>query len=92
MITNINYSSMSTRNLLALSRTDMANERTLLAYLRTGMTFIITGVGIIRFLKDGVFIVICGSVFIITGVYFLCCGGLRYHRYKHLLKTTPWQD
>lgn len=80
--------SASIRDSLALSRTMMANERTLLAYVRTGMTFMISGAGIIRFIQDGTYIFISGCILIASGVCFLCFGILRYLQYKHSLKPT----
>ena len=84
----VNQSSVEVRNSLALSRSVMANERTLLAYIRTGMTFIISGAGIIRFIQDGNYILITGLIMIVIGVFFLFWGTYRYRRYKHLLETT----
>lgn len=81
--------SPSIRDSLALSRTMMANERTLLAYLRTGMTFMISGAGVIRFIQDGMYIFISGCILIVTGVCFLCFGIFRYLQYKHVLEHTP---
>ena len=87
MAPNNNYSSTSIRDSLALSRTIMANERTLLAYIRTGMTFIIAGAGIIRFIQDGMYILIFGCALIVAGFCFLYLGFLRYRRYKRSLET-----
>ncbi|NOX72150.1 MAG: DUF202 domain-containing protein [Alphaproteobacteria bacterium] len=39
-------------NILALDRTVLANERTYQAWLRTGLSALVTGLGIARFLKD----------------------------------------
>lgn len=39
------------RDTLALERTKMANQRTLLSYIRTGIYFSITGMGILKFGK-----------------------------------------
>ena len=40
------------RNALALDRTALANERTYAAWIRTGLTSLVTGLGIARFLVD----------------------------------------
>ena len=40
------------RNTLALDRTVLANERTYQAWLRTGLTALVSGLGVAKFLKD----------------------------------------
>jgi uncharacterized membrane protein YidH (DUF202 family) len=45
-------------NFLAIGRTIMANERTLLAFLRTSPAFFLVGVGLIKFLNHPVLDVI----------------------------------
>ncbi len=40
------------RNSLALDRTVLANERTYQAWLRTGLTALVSGLGVAKFLKD----------------------------------------
>jgi putative membrane protein len=49
---------------LTIGRTIMANERTLLAFLRTSMAFFIAGIGLIKYLDHPVFDAI-GSVFFV---------------------------
>jgi len=39
-------------NILARDRTVLANERTFQAWLRTGLTFFATGLGVVKFLKE----------------------------------------
>lgn len=43
---------------LAITRTHLSNERTLLAYLRTFLGFITAGVAMIQFVKNSYFVVI----------------------------------
>ena len=45
-------------NALARDRTVLANERTFQAWLRTGLSFFATGLGVIKFLKEEMPIVI----------------------------------
>lgn len=84
----VSNSSIEIRNSLALSRSVMANERTLLAYIRTGLTLIVSGGGIIRFIQDGKYILFFGLIFIAIGIFFLCWGIYRFRQYKNLLKKT----
>lgn len=42
----------ASNNTLALDRTVLANERTYQAWLRTGLSALVTGLGVARFLRD----------------------------------------
>lgn len=63
------------RNELALLRTDLANERTLLAYGRTALMMAGTGGTLIKFFGDspdmlvlGIVLLILGGVMFVTGI------------------------
>jgi len=68
---------------LTIGRTIMANERTLLAFLRTSMAFFIAGIGLIKYLDHPVFDAI-GSVFFVLAGIFLIWG---VHRHRHVRKV-----
>lgn len=61
----------------------MANERTLLAFLRTSITFFVAGIGMIKYLDHplldtiGWFFIVLAGVFFIWGV----------HRYRYTRKV-----
>jgi putative membrane protein len=59
-------------DLLALDRTILANERNLLAYVRTFLSFFITGLGVIKFvpawLPLGITFMICAILFLLVGI------------------------
>lgn len=72
----------SPTNELAVYRTSLANERTLLAYLRSGMALIIAGATISHFSQDGFYLVL-GMVCILAG---LATGGIGSARYRNMQK------
>jgi len=75
---------MILRDLLAADRTQMANERTLLAYMRTALTLFIAGVSFIRFFGN-IVIVYIGWLFIPVGIIVAVIGVRRYYRVKNPL-------
>jgi len=70
-------------SLLTIGRTIMANERTLLAFLRTSMAFFIAGIGLIKYLKHLALETI-GWIFVVLAGIFLIWG---VHRYRHIRKV-----
>jgi len=63
------------RDYLAAGRTDLAIDRTLLSYIRTGMTVIIVGISLIKLFNEdylrliGFLLVFFASVLIIIGFF-----------------------
>ncbi len=82
-----NSSPTALRDALALTRTIMSNERTLLSYIRTGIAFIIAGAGTLRFIKDGIYVLLGGWGLIIIGVGFFLFGKTRYQALKNEIKN-----
>ncbi len=72
------------RDHLAAHRTDLANDRTFLAYLRTALTFFVAGVTLIRFFGHIVTEFI-GWVFISVGIYLSVRGIARFKKMKRLI-------
>ena len=76
-------------NLMAIGRTIMANERTLLSFLRTSLGFFLGGIALIRYLRHPI-IEGLGWVFILLAAVLLVWGLYRYRRVRTVLKTvTP---
>ena len=69
------------RDHLAIDRTTLANERTMLAYIRTSITAFIGGASFIKFF-DSLMLTIIGWIFIPLGIFTLFIGMLRYRQMK----------
>ncbi len=80
------------RDHLAYDRTIMANERSLLAYARTGLTSVVTGLAFLKFMAHewaqaaGWMLIVVGPVFIVFGAYRFV--QLR-ERYRHEMDHLP---
>jgi putative membrane protein len=64
-------------------RDHLANERTQLAWLRTGATAMVVGLGIARFADDGQISaasLVAGGILVLTGAAAVCFGTVRYRR------------
>jgi len=66
---------------LAEVRTKQANERTMLAYIRTALTLVVAGLTFIKFFDNRI-IEIVGWVFIPFGIINLVLGIIRYRATK----------
>lgn len=82
----INDRNLGYRDYLALDRTKLANERTLLSYLRTGFTSLITGISFIKFF-DTVFFQVCGLLLISTGFIVIVIGLWKFVRMHNLIES-----
>ncbi len=71
---------------LAEVRTRQANERTLLAYMRTALTLIVAGVTFVHFFNN-LLIEILGVVFIPFGIITLVLGIIRYNSVREHINT-----
>lgn len=67
----------NTSEILALERTKLANERTLLSYIRSSLYLLIGGIGILQ-LKDFQNIKWLGYVALVICVIFITVGVFRY--------------
>lgn len=65
------------RDILAIDRTRLANERTLLAYIRTAIAIAVVGASLIKFF-DSKTAGISGAVFIAAAAVMLFVGILRF--------------
>lgn len=77
-------SSLPDTNRLALDRTVLANERTYAAWIRTGLTSLVAGLGIARFLSNSMPLwsthIIATILILFSAVSFI----LAAWRYEHL--------
>lgn len=78
-------------SLLTLGRTIMANDRTLLAFLRTSLAFGAAGVGMIKYLDPPIFDVM-GWIFVAFSGVILSAGIHRYRHAKKILKAVTPKD
>jgi putative membrane protein len=74
------HTEQSVRDLLALTRTRLANERTLLAYLRTAIMLAATGGTLLKFYSDEFFPLISGWVLVAVGIGVATLGTIRFRR------------
>jgi putative membrane protein len=79
---------MGTRDILAVQRTRLANERTLLAYIRTAIVCFIAGVTILKLIPDGIFILVTSLILIVSGILMVFLGIYTYSRTKKELSRN----
>lgn len=78
-------------NELALARTVLANERTLLAILRTALGCLIGGAGLLRFFGHPAYEIL-GIFLIILAAVILCVGVRRHRTIKKLIGDIDPED
>jgi putative membrane protein len=80
-------------DILALDRTRLANERTLLAYARSAFALLVAGISLIKVFPQDVTIAILGSTFIGLSPFLLGFGIYRSYRFqarwKHYFNISP---
>jgi len=72
---------------LAIDRTILSNERTLLAYVRAGLAQVIIGGSALKFF-DSFSLMVLGWIFIIAAVVTTVIGWRRYRHTDHLLRAA----
>ena len=70
---------------LAAERNSLANERTLLAYIRTALTLIVSGTGFAKYLDSPVLRVVF-LAFIPMGILVLVIGGRQFWKQRNMLR------
>lgn len=75
------------REYLALERTKLANERTLLTYIRTGLYFLIAG-STLGHLIDTPFWNVLGTPLIVTGLIVALLGVVRFLRVARAISRS----
>lgn len=73
------------RDYLAAERTDLAIDRTLLSYIRTGMTITVVGISLIKLFSEKYFHSI-GFILIYAAVIIIIIGFLRTNELRKILK------
>ncbi|MBL7646685.1 MAG: DUF202 domain-containing protein [Candidatus Hydrogenedentes bacterium] len=68
---------LSLNDYLAIDRTELANERTLLAYGRTSIALVITGGSAMKFFESR-WVVLAGAGFVVVAVVVMIVGWRRY--------------
>lgn len=79
----INPDDMILRDHLAYDRTILANETTLLAYLRTAMALLAAGATLFRLYSDDAFFQVLGIVMLVLGILI---AGIGIHRFFAMSK------
>lgn len=77
---------MILRDYLAADRTSLANERTLMSYVRTALAFFIGGASALHFL-DSLATDVLGVILIALGTLTFAAGGWRYIWYRRRIAT-----
>lgn len=75
------------REYLAIERTKLANERTLLTYIRTGLYFLVAG-STLGHLIDTVFWNMMGVPIIVIGVIIVALGVVRFIRVGREIRNS----
>ena len=78
-------------DILAISRTHMSNERTLLAYINTFLAMVATGVGLVKFTNDAFFVDV-GFVLLVLSSIILSVGVYRFFRLRKIIKKKVRVD
>jgi len=77
---------MILRDHLAYDRTLLANETTLLAYLRTAMALLAAGATLFRLFSDDPFFQVLGIIMLVLGLLIAAIGGFRFSAMTKRLK------
>lgn len=77
---------MSLSDRLAVSRSDLANERTLLAYVRTALALAAGGIGLVQIFSASL-VVALGWALIPAGALLLLVGVARFQRTQRALRA-----
>jgi putative membrane protein len=72
---------MDNKDTWALYRTDMANERNLLAFVRTGLSLLGLGLGVLK-LWDTNFATTLSIILIVAAIVTFLFGFQRYNKFK----------
>ena len=75
------------REYLAIERTKLANESTLLAYIRTGLYFLVAGSTLGHIVETN-FWNIVGTPLIIIGLTIMLLGVIRYLRLRKAIEAS----
>ncbi len=74
------------RDELAIDRTILANERTMISYLRGAITLVISGITVLHFVQAGILLYV-GILIIPIGVIVGIFGTVRYRKMDQRLRA-----
>ena len=77
------------RDHLALDRTRLANERTLLAYIRTAFMLVVAGATALKLLVETPAIVVTAWLFIVLGAIVAVIGTWRFESMRRRINQRP---
>lgn len=69
---------LGVNDILSADRTALSNERTLLAYIRTALTFGVAGATLLRFFEGGPVTQVTGAALIVVGIVLGVFGLIRF--------------
>src|SRR5918999_6332704 len=75
------------RDQLALDRTRLANERTLLAYIRTAFMLLVAGATALKLFVETPAVVVTAWLFIVAGVFVGVFGTWRFESMRRLINA-----
>jgi putative membrane protein len=75
------------REYLAIERTRLANETTLLAYIRTGLYFVVAG-STLGQVVESMFWKVAGTPLIVVGFIIMLLGLVRYFRLRRSIEAS----
>ncbi|MBL7073701.1 DUF202 domain-containing protein [candidate division KSB1 bacterium] len=81
-----NKSEIILRDYLAIDRTKLANQRTMLAYFRTAIMLMASGIGLIKIFGSDFFILILGIILLSISLLVSLLGLSSYIRTKNNIK------
>ena len=82
---------LSPANQLAVTRTILANERTLLSYFRMTLGSLLGGAGLIKFFEHPAYL-IAGTVLLISSAGWATIGINKFRRNKKLISDIDPED
>jgi putative membrane protein len=76
------------RDVLAIDRTRLANERTLLSWIRTALMLLVSGVTLIKLFEGTLVLKVTGAALIPASFFIAGLGVCRYLRTRALIETA----
>jgi putative membrane protein len=80
--------SVSRSELFSLEQTKLANSRTLLAYIRTSLSFLAAAAALIEFFNKSLMLKSIAYISISLGIFFLLIGIHSYYHSRRTIKDT----
>jgi len=78
---------LKTNDYLAIKRSELANDRTLLAFMRTGLMFFVSGITIIKVFNSNTVLLFIGYSLIPVSVTIIITGIFYYMKIKKEFKS-----